>query len=694
MNESVQKAGIPGIPGCIEHAFAIWESIQHAKKQKEDVAMVWLDLANAYGSVPHQMIHNAMDFFWIPEEVQRMLMAYYNNFKMRFTTSDYTTDWQSLEVGIAAGCTVSVILFVLVMEMMLKSTDCQNTLVRTPLRAFMDDITVKSKDENGMKEVLKQLEKLVEWSKMRFKAKKSRSVTYVKGKQKEIKYMVSGEMIPIVKEQPVKSLGRWYKDTLSDRSQGVEIQNLTEEGLKSIDKTELPGKYKCWCLQFGLYPRVLWPLQVYEVPLTRVERIEQRCGIYIRKWLGLPRMLNNSAIFGKQGQLKLPIASIVEEYKVSKVRTVMMLRFSNDPEIKDNPPEVRIGRKWRPEEATDNVICILNHADIVGASQDTRQGVGMQNFRPFCTSSQRQRRDAVVREIRKEEQEKRYLHLVNCSQQGQCVRWEEFVVDRKVGWKEIWSWERARTSFLIKSTYNAMPSPVNLVRWKIESDDKCRCGKRGTLKHILSNCNLSLNRYTWRHNQVLKVITNLLEIKIKKINEGELPKIERIKKMTFHKAGTTSLKKSHTKAYVTDDRWNGKWKVAADLQDSLVFPLVITAQRPDLVVWCEEMRKAIIMELTVPWEDNFEKAEERKEKRYDELLTECQEQGWKIEYFHLAVGARGYVDRKLINFLRHRFCCTNTELRKLTSEVQEAAEKASYWIWLKRDDLTWIENSS
>ena len=133
VNESVQKAGIPGIPGCIEHAFAIWESIQHAKKQKEDVAMVWLDLANAYGSVPHQMIHNAMDFFWIPDEVQKMLMAYYNNFKMRFTTSDYTTDWQSLEVGIAAGCTVSVILFVLVMEMMLRSTDCQNTLVRTLL---------------------------------------------------------------------------------------------------------------------------------------------------------------------------------------------------------------------------------------------------------------------------------------------------------------------------------------------------------------------------------------------------------------------------------------------------------------------------------------------------------------------------------------------------------------------------------
>ena len=31
VDESVQKAGVPGIPGCIEHAFTIWDAIQEAK---------------------------------------------------------------------------------------------------------------------------------------------------------------------------------------------------------------------------------------------------------------------------------------------------------------------------------------------------------------------------------------------------------------------------------------------------------------------------------------------------------------------------------------------------------------------------------------------------------------------------------------------------------------------------------------
>ena len=526
INESTQKAGIPGIPGCVEHAYSIWDAIQKAKAEKGDIALIWLDLANAYGSVPHNLIQAAMDFFWIPKEVQKVLLKYYNKFKMRFTTTDFTTEWQSLEVGVAAGCTISGILFVLVMEMLLRSTDCENALVRVPLRAFMDDVTIVSKI-TGAKGILARLDKLIEWSRMKFKAKKSRSLTYIKGRQKEIRYTVGGENIPTVKEEPVKSLGRWYKGTVTDRSQGIEVQKEAEAGIQSIDKTALPGKFKCWCCQFGLFPRLIWPMVIYEVALSRVEIIEGRISRFIRKWLGLPKTLNNSAIYGKNGQLQLPFASIVEEYKAAKVRTVMTLRYSNDPAIQEDPPDVRTGRKWNAEETTSRAIESLHHADIVGSAQDTRQGLGMNKFKPFCHSSKKEQREAVVREVRKEESDRRRLHLVGCAVQGQCMRWEEFVVQRKITWKEIWAWEPARTSFLIKSTYDALPSPANLLRWKVQEEAKCRCGAKGTTKHILSNCQLGLNRYTWRHDQVLSVLVTAFQRKIDQFNAGNIPKTER-----------------------------------------------------------------------------------------------------------------------------------------------------------------------
>ncbi|GFO23921.1 reverse transcriptase [Plakobranchus ocellatus] len=94
----------------------IWDTIQRAKSEKLNLDVVWLDLANAYGSVPHEMIQLALRKYHIPEVIQVMLDDYFSGFRMRFSTNDYTTNWINLEVGIAMGCTISPILFVMAME--------------------------------------------------------------------------------------------------------------------------------------------------------------------------------------------------------------------------------------------------------------------------------------------------------------------------------------------------------------------------------------------------------------------------------------------------------------------------------------------------------------------------------------------------------------------------------------------------
>lgn len=69
-------------------------------------------------------------------------MSYYGKFWILSSIGEFTTEWQRPEVCIAAGCMVLVILFVVVTEMLLKSTNCEETNTKTSLRAFMDDITV------------------------------------------------------------------------------------------------------------------------------------------------------------------------------------------------------------------------------------------------------------------------------------------------------------------------------------------------------------------------------------------------------------------------------------------------------------------------------------------------------------------------------------------------------------------------
>ena len=52
-----------------------------------------------------------------------------------------------------------------------------------------------------------------------------------------------------------------------------------------------------------------------------------------------------------------------------------------------------------------------------------------------------------------------------------------------------------------------------------------------------------------------------------------------------------------------------RWKISDDFK-ILVFPIIVTNKRPDLVIWKKEDKKAMLLELTIPWEENFEQAEE------------------------------------------------------------------------------------
>ena len=147
---------------------------------------------------------------------------------------------------------MSPILFVLAMEVLLKAAsrnaapaDLGNGHVTPPLKAFMDDTTVLSTNEDGTRQVLGKLDEVVAAARMKFKPKKSRSLSIRKGKVDEsVTFGVANQVIPTVSEEPVKSLGRWYDESLKDTNRGKETKRMTEEGLETIDKCGLPGKYK------------------------------------------------------------------------------------------------------------------------------------------------------------------------------------------------------------------------------------------------------------------------------------------------------------------------------------------------------------------------------------------------------------------------------------------------------------------
>ena len=66
IDPSVQKGGVPGYSGCLEHTSAISQLIKEAKKDRRSLSVVWLDLAKAYPSVPHVLIRKALELYQVP----------------------------------------------------------------------------------------------------------------------------------------------------------------------------------------------------------------------------------------------------------------------------------------------------------------------------------------------------------------------------------------------------------------------------------------------------------------------------------------------------------------------------------------------------------------------------------------------------------------------------------------------------
>ncbi|GFR94323.1 polyprotein [Elysia marginata] len=75
-------------------------------------------------------------------------------------------------------------------------------------------------------------------------------------------------------------------------------------------------------------------------------------------------------------KLKLPMKSILEEYKCGKVRLVTMLEDSDDPAVKTVQPPLKTGRKWKVTEDIDEAKECLKMKEVIGQNQTDRKGLG------------------------------------------------------------------------------------------------------------------------------------------------------------------------------------------------------------------------------------------------------------------------------------------------------------------------------
>ena len=177
-------------------------------------------------------------------------------------------------------------------------------------RLFMDDITTTTETVPQTNRLLNSIARKLEWAGLKVRAEKCRSLVILKGKVQRRELRIDGKIITSIKDKGIKYLGKQYNASLSERDDILEIEKVFQKELKKIDKCKLPGRYKSWILQYMLLPRLMWPLNIYNVPATRVEEMQRKITAALKKWMGIPKNLSTSCMYSKSSKLKLPFSSL------------------------------------------------------------------------------------------------------------------------------------------------------------------------------------------------------------------------------------------------------------------------------------------------------------------------------------------------------------------------------------------------
>ena len=226
-------------------------------------------------------------------------------------------------------------------------------------------------------------------------------------------------------------------------------------------------------------------------------------------------------------------------------------------------------------------------------------------------------------------------------------------------------------SSLQRLTNTSQPSclEVNYIRLMQSMWENCEPG-----------CEYALRSYTLRHNKVLEIFSEVSKTRCKTANKAPNiiynRAIEFVKEGNISKTACENMRKPSLLEGCTD------WHIATDLKHNFIFPteIALTTKCLDIVIWSVKTKKVFVIELTVPYEENFDWAHQRKLEKYEDLREQCVRNGWITNVFPIEVGCRGFIVNSTFVFLTN-LGLPPSDKRKYMEKIQDKALTASACIW-------------
>ena len=502
LDSNIQKAFMTAVPGCTEHHSKLAAVLSDARSKHKSLAICWLDLANAYGSVHHSLIQFALRHYHAPQKFQSIVASLYSNLSASIKTNEWATSCIPLEIGVYQGDPLSVVIFNTVMNTMVDTLKLQTDLGYVldtnhsiNLLQYADDTCVIAESTAACQCLLDTVDRWLAWSGMRAKVSKCHSLALQgsTGSPIDPGVHISGQHIPFIGEKTIKFLGLPIQIPHCLAKDRSAISEKLSNMLQAIDSCSVSRQQKLLLYRAAVCPRLTWLLTITDLPLSWVNNeLHSTATRYLKKWAGLAKSANPSLLYlpTNKGGLNLPSLSTL--FKRLQVSRQCQLLMSKDPTVR--------------KIAEDGL-----RAELTAKRKMFRPAVVVRDIMKEDSSRGRKALAAAAKSKVQEEDEVSMLQdLQQLPKQGHMSRISS-PESASVWVSVVTKLPQETMKFTLNAMVDTLPHNANLYLWKKKPTDICPlCSKgRQTLLHVLNNCSraLDLRRYNERHDAVLSIIS-------------------------------------------------------------------------------------------------------------------------------------------------------------------------------------------
>ena len=113
---------------------------------------------------------------------------------------------------------------------------------------------------------------------------------------------------------------------------------------------------------------------IYKATMSHIEQMERKINSRLQRWLGQPKCLSSAVLYGNTTALHLPFRSLIEEFKVTKIRTALRYKLPKDEKVTGAGIEVCSDRKWKASRKLQVAEERLREKVILGTVAKKRAG--------------------------------------------------------------------------------------------------------------------------------------------------------------------------------------------------------------------------------------------------------------------------------------------------------------------------------